>query len=404
MDFDKYLEALSFNQSRQHLQSHPHVQGAKFGVEIELIVSAVGDDLKSIDFRKLAAVLWDTSFKDEFIAYQDDDERRYDYATFTNYVIDSKQEALDFLVNLRSGEFERDYSLFVIDYWFKKISPIIKNAGFKVLPGDKSAGDTWAIGPDGHDSEQGLPILEIRTSILSQEDMPNLLKVFQGLAKLTQENEEIMATGNTGLHVHVSNPRTKDMFARLAAASQVDEDWIWDVSARHDRNFRHARLNSDRFSTDIGEHGAHDHIVDALLNLSSGQSTIVISNEELGRSLKVTMERNMGVNTISEHPTVEYRYFSSMVMTKDPHKAIQAIEYFIHNTAQLSNKNRIVFRGEKGIVVLTKNPQGMIRIDYVNGDKVPRIPKPNLPTSQLDVNPSQRMPNQSFGSWVKSKK
>ena len=104
------------------------------------------------------------------------------------------------------------------------------------------------------------------------------------------------------------------------------------------------------------------------------------------------IDRNAGVNVKSEHPTIEYRYLSSALLTKEegPDKIVDYIKYFIQHAASQSNKNRIVINGDYERVVLTRVPNG-VRVDYqrserdyeTDKDRFKRIPQSSLPNAEL---------------------
>lgn len=437
-DFHTYLEALKFAQNRQAMQKHPYVQDASVGVEVEFTCCAAPfDDMKP---EWLMWALKGKDFEQEYIdTYQhnDPDYEPDDY-DFEEYIRLNKEAAWQALwQSIENYDFrpeeDEEYSEAMIRYWSGFFMEIIRKSGFNGIYGSHAYGTSWAIGQDGKDSELNVPLIELRSGIMSQKDMPKLLKVFEGVAELVKKNKRVLlAKGNTGFHIHVSNPRTAgkngywDIFARLASASDVDEDWIWDTSAPHDRSFeRHAALNKPQNYTTGTEarNGGHDQIMSILYRLQRSkydENPLWISNEELNKWVQSNLGRNMGVNVTSEHPTVEYRYFSSQLVVDNPQRALETVEYFIHNTAQLTNKDRIQFESSDGNrVVLTRFPQDMVRIDFIKqkdlrvaGEdeygnerlKLPRIPRAGRTTTDLtdfSHDPQERPSWMPFSQWIK---
>jgi hypothetical protein len=448
--FRTFFEALKFNDPKAaNLQHHPFVRNATFGVEIELLaVAAPFDEMRP---EWLAKALEESDFEKEFIkAYQHNNpDYEFDDRDFINYIRMNKKAAWEALWNqIENYEYmgsknDTVYRSTMISFWGKKVSQIITQAGFRIYPGKEANSNIWAFGEDGDDSEFNLPVLEIRSAVLTQNDIPKLANVFHGIANLVKANPKtLMARGNTGFHIHVSNPNgIKDGFTRLAAAQTTDEDAIWDVSDRHDRAFeRHAAMNKPQDFETRENGGAHGRIMvmldrilsqnsrspqptsdfAAMFNFRPGEhpnqkpeSTITISGEELTQYV-MGLDRNAGINVTSEHPTVEYRYLSSMLIIENPQKAIEFIQYFINHTASMSNKDRIKFENDDARYVLTKMPHDTVRIDKLNKSnheqewedemgrslpstyKYPRIPRSGLPRKDLDQlqrrSPLNRLP------------
>lgn len=448
--FKEYLEALNFNRrpinqdrfvsrlkpSRSALENHPFVKDATFGIEIEFITALIPfQDMKP---QWIALALNDTDFEEEFVNIYSKNDIDYEKNEddFINYIRMNKKRAYDKILELiENREFNPDkydnaYHQTLISYWSKKFIEIIKR-NYKVYEGRESSGKYWAVGDDGHDSEFNLPVLEIRSGILSQKDFPKLIETLNSISNFVKANQECLwARGNTGLHVHVHNSNTgnkngyTDMFSRLASASYVDEDAIWDASSSHDRSFeKYARLNNPQNFEGYGKRGVHDDIVFQLMKLNKGkQKEITVDNSYFERFMSV-LSRNSGVNVTSEHPTVEYRYLSSALI-ETPQKVIDFIKYFIDHTAQMSNKERISFENDTHRIVLTKMPEDKIKINYFTKKdhevewedetgrslpstyKYPKIPKSGYPRENLDdTNIStnqQRSLKEPFSQWFKT--
>lgn len=411
LSFRSYFEALKFNQPRQQINTHPLVQGAKFGIEIE--------------FSACAAPFED--MRPEWLAYglYPDTDEEIDLESIKN----NKKQMWDQLIStIRNYSFSQneDYQTAIIGYWSRKVAEIIDSCGFQALLRNEPAGQYWAVGDDGIDQEIAVPLLEVRSGILTQKDFPNLLKVFENLSSLVKQHSDILlAKNNTGFHIHVSNSRvSSDIFSRLAAASDVDEDWIWDVSASHDRSFeKHAALNKPQNFTTGSEaaNGGHDQICSVLYKIMQAhhnENPVVLDMKDLADWFFQSIGRDMGVNLTSRHPTIEYRYLSSALVVENPQKAIDSIEYFVQNTAQLSNKNRLRFETSEGNnFILTLQPMSKVRIDYIPTNKMrdmgddrygntilkpPRIPKTGMGTDELRQRstPTQRHPSQPFRQWL----
>lgn len=441
-DFRKFIEAFKFSDDRSKLQNHPLVQGTTFGVEIEFQTGAVPfDDMKP---EWLAIALKRTPFEEDYIAAYSHNEPDYEANEFdfTNYIRTNKKMAWDVLWEVieergfNADHEDSEYLEVITGYWGKKLIEIVKAAGFRIQVGQQAYGNIWAVGSDGHDNEYNLPVVEVRTGIMKAQELDKLYTVLQGMSSLSKQYpREFRAAGNTGLHIHVHNSSVgKDMFSRLAAASNTDEDSIWDVSAPHDRDFqRYAMLNKPQDFESRVRGGLHDMIILALQAISKRQtlddnvqSSFIVSNQELDKRLRTTLHRNNGVNVITEHPTVEYRYLSSMMVVEKPAKVIEFIRYFIDHTAQMGNRSQIKFESGDIHAVLTRMPRNMVRIDFQSKkaaeigrhthnkppskweDKegrvfyqYPKIPKPSHPVSDI-VNPSSERGDQPFSQWFKS--
>lgn len=422
IDF-KFFEALKLNDpNNKYLKDHPFVQNATFGLEIEFIVAAAPyEDMKP---EWLALALSETKFEEEYLqTYQHNDP---DYEKndndFSNYIRINKKRAWESMwdimqkMEFSAEKYDDQYKQIMISYWYKKIEPIIRSAGFRVGMGKESVSNLWAVGDDGNDSVYNLPVLEIRSGILNQQDIEKLSEVLEGISDLMKQyKQEIRVEGNTGLHIHVANNNTKqqDGFSRLAVAQTADEDAIWDINAKHDRDMRYAMFNKAEDYEQSERNGAHSQIIFMLLGILKDANTTTISNKILSSYVNVGLSRNSGINITTEHPTVEYRYLSSQLVAESPQKVIQFIQYFINHTASMSNKGRIKFEDNDVRIVLTKLPNNMVKIDRFNKKeledekdrqfiyKFPRIPRPTLPRKELDK-PAMGRQDMGFTKWFKS--
>ena len=157
-----------------------------------------------------------------------------------------------------------------------------------------------------------------------------------------------------------------------------------------DRPFEyHARLNrSENFDT-----GVHEAIVQHFKtkNPISADSKI-LSTKQFESEMK-RMSRNVGVNYTTGHPTVEYRYLTSLILGEKngPEKVIDYIKYFAAHTASRANKNQIIVNGIHSRVVFTRQ-HGSIRIDYQNKSK--SIPQSGRKVSDIRSYPQQQKPEE----------
>ncbi len=375
---------------RKVLESHPLVKKSKFGIEIEF--KAFSAPLKGLPPKET-----DQEFKDYF-PERDLPKELWDY--------DSEELWQDSTIPL--------YDRIISGYWIDKTIFLINELGFKAFADKNNGNETWAVGPDGKDSSDDVPIIEIRTPPLDNnpETFEKIKEFLYKLQKFLKENNKFLkVAGNTGLHIHVSNPKTIDRpfqydvagikygdpFTRLAAIIGVDENQIWNDMAIHDRDFeKFATMNKQQdFS---GHRGIYQQIITIIRQYLGIQSTgrnqkatKIINLNELYKIVS-SFERNAGVNVKSEHPTIEYRYLSSALLTKNdgPDKIIDYIQYFIQHAASQSNKNRIIINGDWERVVLTRVFNG-VQIDYqqseynskTDKEEYKRIPQPAVPNEDL---------------------
>lgn len=384
--FLNFIEALKVNDANlKHLQNHPLTQSSKFGVEIEIITADIPDK----DFSPLLLYygLLDTELHKE--ADMEFEEGMSD-KDFMNYINDNQKKALEaYREQIKKYESNDNDSFLngIIRYWSKKFMKAIEGSGYEILPGKQSHGKIWAIGDDGRDQEFGLPLMEIRTGIISYD--PQNINQFKNALKAIKnvflENQKyLMVTGSTGIHIHVSNPMTNDYFTRLSAISHVDEDHIWNSQVKYDRNFeRYANLNKGQDF--YNQKGAHDEIY----NVFQKYKGKIIPKNEFEKLVK-HIGRNNGVNVTSEHPTVEYRYFTSALLMEGDgeDKIIKYIDYLVKNTAAHSNKSQIKIKNSYDdvlifarqinndvMVSMNKNPK---RVDSKTQDLIKSKSQPDL--------------------------
>lgn len=427
--FKKYLEGIGFDDDWSSLKSHPLLD-ATIGVEVEFIMACI--PLKDIRPDQIAVGLQYSESALEHIA----DEINYEYEgegidddVLTEWCEKNKTEAYRLLrervesyEGFGGGE-ENDWQEIVFEYWKWKFAESIDAAGFQSGFGERAAGGRWAVGVDGYDTEYNLPVIEVRSAILTPRDLPKLQEVLTGFAALGKANQQdLLARGNTGIHVHVGNAntgnirgtRSADAFSRLAAAAYTDENELWDQQLKYDRSFeRHSLMNKQGDFSSYGDKGAHDEIVQKFIDLSNMHfkraKTFTVANQDLWTFFSANYNRNKGINIVSEHPTVEYRYLSSAMLLEPngPQTVVQWVRYFITNNASQSNKGRIQFEDEDTRVVLTKMPNDNVRVDILNkpdeeeGERWPRIPKPGLPRSMMNppADPLQRPLDVPVHQW-----
>jgi hypothetical protein len=432
MKFKSWIaETLNFDSpQRAGMQTHPLVTGATVGLEIELMTLSI--PYKEFTPLMLARALWDADdYKFDVqqrmrlnAESEYDDDEDLDMRDLINWVTMNKKEAYDyFKQHLESGQLNlgktsTDWKDEVVKYWSKHFMKAIEAGGFKAFYGAQSTKDSWAVGDDGHDTMYHIPILEMRSSVIPYAALPNLQKALTAIAEVIKNNpEDLMVQNNTGIHIHVGNARTgdlnakgwrgdhMDMFSRLAAATHTDEDSIWDTMSKHDRDFsQFAMLNrqQDFEQTRSGYGSAHNDIINQLNNLRyKKEPTITVSNKDLWNRVKP--DRKSGTSVVSEHPTVEYRHFTSQVlMEADGVEKIMAwIKYFVDNAASQVNKNRIKFENDEERIILTKLPKDMVRIDFQDKGSKARIPQPGMPRDALMATPKSgvRDTDQGFKHW-----
>jgi hypothetical protein len=301
---------------------------------------------------------------------------------------------------VKEGEFDpgmndNQYQFRMLDHYYYYLSQYITDNGFKILKGQKATEGVWAMGVDGYEPTYNVPLLEIRTSILTRKDLPQLSKVLYELSKFFKAyNKEILITGNTGIHIHIGNEKTNDSFTRLAVASQADEDAIWNAELKNDRNFeKYARLNKQHDYSSYNDEGAHSQIVHHLEALTKYQNPKIISTKDFNKWVNDTLNRNAGINPVSRQPTIEYRHLSTGTLIKNPQEIINFINYYIDHTAQMSNKDQISFqsRDEKTKFILTKLPNQNIRIQKIDRHTSQKnLPRSGEPMKHLDTPPTTR--------------
>lgn len=406
--------------ARGQLAAHPLVRQGTFGVEVEFKV--LGLPPNAWDDQTLANGLQETPFEEELYQRhggrdEEDQEtgetvhvgmNRREWAKFfEEYVRTHKEEAIEAWMDHYGEKADSHMWRHIKGHWQAEARRAIEAAGFKVR-GDQASGPTWGVGDDGLDSEESRPVVEVRSGIMTPADEGRLLQVLQGFQKMFQQNKAyVQAAGNTGLHVHVSNPAVNrggsaDPFSRLASLAGVDEDRIWDDMAPHDRAFeRYALLNRQQDFSSYKDTGFHQMVLEyvkfRLKPKGAGpRFTANVTAAELAEFMS-GFERNAGVNVKSEHPTVEYRQLSSALLTEPqgPRKVIDYIRYFSQNTAGLANKNQFSVKDGNERAVFTRLPGGA-RVDFQGRDddeqSFPRVPQHGHPAADLRDHPADRRP------------
>jgi hypothetical protein len=407
MNFKAFIEALKFDDPRTSLQNHPLAQNATFGLEIEFAaISPPEDEVRELDIY--AALKNNKQFIDAVKAElhdpskeSDDDDDDPDEKQMIYYINNNKRECFRMIYDIvEAGEFDpgmndNQYQSLMLDHYFYYISQDITKYGFKILKGQTAAEGVWAMGVDGYEPTYNVPLLEIRTAILTRKDIPQLSKVLHELAKSFKAyQKEILITGNTGIHVHVGNQKTNDSFTRLAIASQADEDAIWNAELHNNRDFeRHARLNKQQDFSSWNDEGSHSQIAYHLAALTTYQNPRIIAAKDFDEWVRKTLSRNAGINPVSRQPTIEYRHLSTGTLVKNPQQIINFINYYIDHAAQMSNKDQISFQSkdEKTKFILTKLPNQNIRIQKIDNKTLKKnLPRSNEPMKSLDKQPTSR--------------
>lgn len=408
MNFKAFIEALKFDDPRTSLQNHPLAQNATFGLEIEFAaISPPEDEVRELDIfyalrnNKQFIEMVKAELHDPNKEHNDDDDDEPTEKEMIFYINSNKRECFRMIYDLvEEGQFDpgmndNQYQYLMLDHYYHYISQDITKYGFKILKGAKAAEGIWAMGVDGYEPTYNVPLLEIRTSILTRKDLPQLSKVLHELAKSFKAyQKEILITGSTGIHVHIGNEKTNDSFTRLAIASQVDEDAIWDAEIRNDRNFeRHALLNKQQNYSSWSDEGYHSKIAYHLEALTKYQNPKIISSQDFNKWVNDTLNRNAGVNPVSRQPTIEYRHLSTGTLVKNPQQIIDFINYYIDHTAQMSNKDQFSFqtRNEDKKFILTKLPNQNVRIQRIDKTTSQKnLPRSNEPMKSLDAQPTTR--------------
>lgn len=438
LSFRHFLETLRVADAaaRSRLQAHPLVREGTFGVEVEFVVTGMPTPQWDDDF--LAASLEDTAFEHDLqqrhasTEGEDPDtgevvtttmSRREWNRFFESYVKSHKQEAVDAWMEEFGEDTEnRGWSL-MRGHWQRVVQKMIHDAGFPVSSGN-SSGRRWGVGEDGLDTEDNKPVVEVRTGVLTAADVPGLEKVLVGFQRLFAANKSYLrVAGNTGLHVHVSNPAINrpggpDPFTRLASIASVDEDRIWDDSAPHDRAFeKFAALNRQQDFSSYGDKGFHQMVIEWVWYRLNPDRTKVSSMPRGPASFSVSVtadqladfmsgfERNVGVNAKSRQPTVEYRQLSSAMLAdpQGPARVIDYIRYFLENTASLSNKNQFSVKDDDTRVTFTRL-RGGAKIDFQrrasSDDRFRRVAQAGDTADAMRSHPRDQAPPWQAGRFV----
>lgn len=363
MEFRSFLEAFPYPGVKE-LENNPLVLNSTFGVEIEF--KAYSAPLNGLD--KLS---------------DGDDDVPED---LWNYDTDGLWGNIKYQV----PSFQR----VVAGYWSHQAQSLIQSCSFRATVDRESSNELWAVGPDSlvsgdlrSSEDKDIAIVEIRTGVLIyKRDLYDFKKFLRKLAHFINDNKQFLGVdGETGLHIHVSNPgfnkskndehdREMDSFARLATIVGIDEKKIWDDLVSIDRQFeRHARL---QYTSNSYQLPYHDEIIklflgeDVHLQRKQKSKSWVMNRGYFDRvvsSLSIGHNRNTGINTQTEQPTVEYRYLSSAMLLNDggADKVCEYIQYFVQHAASRANKNRITIKGEDGSAMIFTRVQNGIRIDYI---------------------------------------
>lgn len=370
MQFRHWVEGFQFSdrQAREKLSQHPYAQQSGVGVEIELIAD-------------LTPQQWARVQSDSDGDYSPEEEARE-----------------------------------VVEIWTPQIVDLIQSAGFRYSGSDKASGPLWGVGPDNLDSEEGKPVLEIRTGIISARDLSKFANFLFALTQAVKRHSPYLALrSNTGLHVHVSNPGVgtdlnRDAFVRLAALSDIDEPHIWKDMTPYDRPFElYAKLNKQTKLGMSGVRDYHDSVIErfkTLLNVLEGQPfSRELNNKQLATILQ-GMDRHAGINISGSMPgdtkpnTVEYRHLTS-AMLLEPNgveKLIDYINYYIQHLARKSRSSQVVIQGTTSRLVFTRMPYGRVKVDYQPNTQKSRVAQAGLPFNDLSK-PSTGRGDRPFSAW-----
>lgn len=396
MDFKTFFSEtlrVADARARGQLQAHPLVQNGTFGVEIEFKVLGLPE--KEWDHDALVNDLDGTTFEQDLQQKHGGEEgedpetgesqyvsmsRKDWYRFFDQYIRTHKDEAVAAWMDNYKEKTDSHMWQGIKGFWKREAKRAIEGAGFRVY-GDQASGQNWGVGEDGLDTDDSRPVIEVRSGIMTPKDFPALEQVLLGFQKLFRGYKSyVQVAGNTGLHVHVSNPAMNrpegvDPFTRLASLASVDEDQIWDDQLPHDRSFeRFALLNKQQDFSSYRDKGFHRGVIELVrynmrpagvpTSPTPRRFTNTVTTAELAAWTQ-GLERNAGVNVKSEHPTVEYRQLSSALLAdpQGPAKVLDYIRYFMENTAGLSNKNQFRVQDGDDRVTFTRLPGGA-RVDF----------------------------------------
>lgn len=436
MDFKQFFyETLRVAdaRARTQLQGHPLVQNGTFGIEVEFKVLGLPE--KEWDHDALVNDLDGTTFEDDLKQRHGGEQgedpetgesqyvhmnRKEWYRFFDQYVRTHKEDAIAAWMDNYGDKTDTHMWRNIKGHWMKKARVIVDGAGFQVR-GEQAQGASWGVGEDGLDTETSRPVIEVRSGIMTPNDFPALEQVLTGFQKMFRGYKSyVEVAGNTGLHVHVSNPAMNrpegvDPFTRLASVASVDEDRIWDDQLPHDRAFeRFALLNKQQDFSSYRDKGFHHYIaklVEFKFAPKGGDGRAVpkftahLTTAELAEFIN-GFERNVGVNVKSDKPTVEYRQLSSALLAdpQGPAKVLDYIRYFMENTAGLSNKNQFSVEREgdynKVRVTFTRVPGGA-RVDFERrGGEDAEQPYRSVPQYGRPAEDMRKFPRTQRPDWL----
>lgn len=248
-----------------------------------------------------------------------------------------------------------------------------------------------------HDGVQnGVHTFELVSDILKKSDYSMIVDFFESLKSLYARGL-INFTANTSAHVHVGvGEYGKDfgIFDLLAMAEIIDEKSIQSAETP-DRNFRQwAKLKSDY---DIIETFDFDYYREKELTNETAYEKINSAQYEV-------RYKGYNIYSITEQPTVEFRYFSSR-MLKDVKKYLDFINYFLYLPKFVKSKNRMFLdstwyltRTKRGVFISLDGylPSGKLRNvdpvtekDVINkkiDDKLAKKPDMSVLNKHLEKN------------------
>ncbi len=247
------------------------------------------------------------------------------------------------------------------------IGNMIRQSGFQYDADDEDeVHDYWTIGEDGLDSVYKMPVMEIRSGILSQYDLPKLRKFLSLLARYVNNNPKFKVAGNTAIHIHVSNPALgsiakPDAFARLSSIVGVDEKQITQDASQYNRPFdKFAKLTPTQYQ----------EVFDAIclkFHVSVKTPHVVISNYQLAEAMSI-LSHFSGVNVEGKYNTTEYRHMPTTLLIEPGgvEKVIDYITYFTQHLSSRVNKSQFSIKSTKGTLTFTRQTNNQIRIDLNN--------------------------------------
>jgi len=220
--------------------------------------------------------------------------------------------------------------------------------GQKVVFGDETTPDTWAVSPDGDN-------VEIRSKHLNQSEFG----LVEDICSFVSNRN---TSGGTSAHVHIGLPKDFDAFDLLAMSNLADEPSIKDSVGPERELSAYSRLRDS----------LHKTIITRILQEPKDQKTgevpkeFVIKNDVIKHMMR-SINRYHGTNIASiDIGTVEFRYFSSDIASES-RRFIGWIKYFLILPKIAKTKNKVVLKGDRKLTCVRE--PGQIRF-FLDKDTV----------------------------------